>query len=122
MTVIHSPAASDLKSGRRLQGSLNVERAITEQEWMGTVLDAARLFGWSVYHTYDSRKSQPGFPDLILVRGPRMLVIELKTERGKVRPEQVDWLARLAEVREVTVMVARPSQWDAVLAQLRRDE
>lgn len=99
-----------------------VERAITEKAWMGTVLDAARLYGWEAYHTYDSRRSQPGFPDLILVRGPRMLVIELKTERGKVSPAQVDWLARLEDVREVSVMVARPSQWDDVLVELRGDE
>ena len=47
------------------------------------VVDLARTLGWRVYHTYDSRRSQPGFPDLVLVR-ERILFLELKSETGKL--------------------------------------
>lgn len=86
---------------------------------MQVILDAARLLGWMAYHTHDSRKSEPGFPDIIAVRGGRVLAIECKRERGRVRPEQVMWVEALSEVPGVTAMIARPSQWDEVETLLR---
>jgi hypothetical protein len=35
---------------------------MTERTWQDQVVEAATLFGWAVYHTYDSRRSAPGFP------------------------------------------------------------
>ena len=47
------------------------------------------------YHVFDARRSAPGFPDLVIA-GPRgVLFRELKTQRGKVTPEQQRWLDAL---------------------------
>ena len=68
-----------------------LDRAVTEREWQDQVLDYAKLRSWLCYHTYDSRRSAPGFLDLVLVR-ERIVFAELKTERGKVTLMQRAWL------------------------------
>lgn len=56
---------------------------ISEKEFQAQVLDLARLTGWLCYHPHDSRRSAPGFPDLVLVRPPVVEDAELDplTER-----------------------------------------
>ena len=41
---------------------------MNEAELQRNVLSLAAMTGWLAYHTYDSRRSQAGFPDLVLVR------------------------------------------------------
>ena len=53
-----------------------------ERELLAAVIDLARLRRWLCYHTHDSRHSAAGFPDLLLVRGRRLMAAELKTARG----------------------------------------
>ncbi len=36
-----------------------------------------------------------GFPDIVAVRGDRMLFAELKAEKGKLSAEQEEWIATL---------------------------
>jgi hypothetical protein len=91
---------------------------MTEREWQAQVVDAARLMGWRVYHTHDSRRSAPGWPDLALVRD-RLVMAELKTETGRVSPEQQQWLA-LLDAAGVETHLWRPSDLDEVLAVLKR--
>ena len=72
-----------------------------EESWLGWVTDYAVRVArppWRYYHTRDSRRSAAGFPDLVLVRGPRLIFAELKTERGKLTADQVAWLEDLAMV------------------------
>lgn len=110
---------------RRLRQA--ADRALSEREWQAKVVKAAEAFGWNVWYDTDSRRNRAGWPDLTLVRvrvGPgsaegRLLFLELKTERGRVRPEQRMWLALLGACPGVTAMVARPSDWDALLEELR---
>lgn len=71
---------------------------MTERAFLQLVRDTARLFGWLEYHTADSRRSASGYPDLTLVKGNRVLFVELKTATGKVRAEQIVWAERLAAV------------------------
>ena len=90
-----------------------------ERDWQAMVTAAAQHLGYLAYHTHDARRSQPGYPDLCLVRGERLVFLELKTEKGRVRPEQQVWLDALSQVPGVVAMVARPSQWDEILEVLR---
>ena len=83
------------------------------------VLTAAGYLGYRCYHTFDSRRSARGFPDAVCVKDGRLLALEFKTERGKVSPEQEEWIAELADVPGVTAMIARPDDWDRVLALLQ---
>ena len=41
---------------------------MTEKQWQALVQETAQLAGWMAYHTYDSRRSAAGFPDLVLAR------------------------------------------------------
>lgn len=74
-----------------------VALAMSERTLQARVLELARRYGWRSYHTWSSRRSAKGFPDLVLCRPPRLLCVELKTMRGKVAPEQRLWLGDLGE-------------------------
>ena len=65
---------------------------MTEQVLQTQVEQAAKVLGWRGYHTHDSRRSQAGFPDLVLVRGNRLIFAELKTQKGRVAAAQQAWL------------------------------
>lgn len=92
---------------------------LTEKEWQSKVTDLATLHGWRWYHTHDSRRSPSGFPDLVLVRGDRVIFAELKKENGKVSPHQTAWLTALTAT-PAEVYVWRPSDWPDVLKVLAR--
>lgn len=80
---------------------------LSERDWQSEVIEIAGAGGWRHYHTHDSRKSAKGFPDLVLVR-ERVLYVELKSEDGKLRPEQGPWLEALAAAGQ-EVYIWRPS-------------
>ena len=63
-----------------------------EKQFMADVVRFARRAGWRTYHTHDSRKSEAGFPDLVMLRRGEMVVAELKVGKNKETPEQSDWL------------------------------
>ena len=91
-----------------------------EKTWQAEVVDIAVRCGWQRrYHTFDSRRSTPGFPDLTLVRPPRLIFAEIKAaERGRVTADQWGWLLDLAACG-AECFVWRPSDRavvDAVLA------
>jgi hypothetical protein len=92
--------------------------AVTEAQFQSQVLHLARLYGWLPYHTYDSRRSHPGWPDLVLLRPPRLLFIELKAERGRLRPEQRRWLGDLAACGH-EVAVFRPDDLQRIPGYLK---
>jgi hypothetical protein len=102
---------------------------MTEAQWQQQVIDLAKLGGWRSYHTFDSRRSAPGFPDLVLLRPPELVFVEVKAEKGKTTPEQDAWLEDLGVVAQcillsqdslagdeipVQVYVWRPSDFDEV--------
>ena len=63
---------------------MNAQEIITEKDFQTTVIDLARTYGWIVGFTHDSRKSEPGEPDLRMVRPPRVIFAELKTVKGQI--------------------------------------
>jgi hypothetical protein len=92
-----------------------------EKRFQARVLQAAKEHGWLCYHTHDSRRSQPGFPDLVLVRPGALLFAELKSATGKLTQEQVQWLSLLQSVPGVEAVVWRPGDWQTVQLRLDRE-
>jgi hypothetical protein len=107
---------------------------LTESQWASIVNETAAIGGWRRYHTYLSKRSPAGFPDLVLVKGPRLIFAELKTDAktSKLTEQQEAWLEDLREVERYTdampswsggrcgveVHVWRPSDWPAVVETL----
>ena len=89
-----------------------------EEQWLQRTREVASDLGWLTYHTRDSRKSDPGFPDLVLVRGERIVMAELKLDGKKPTAVQQAWLDALARAASIEVYVWRPSDEDEVLAVL----
>ncbi|HYW27703.1 MAG TPA: VRR-NUC domain-containing protein [Terriglobales bacterium] len=91
---------------------------LSERRFQSQVLRYAALRGWHAYHTLRSDGSAAGFPDLVLVRRPRVVFAELKSDRGRCTPEQRAWLAELAEC-SVEVRLWRPGDWEEIERCLR---
>lgn len=96
-------------------------RRMSEKELSQTVFDAARNMGWLVarYPTWRPTHTTPGFPDLTLVRGARLIFAELKRERPRpartareiaAALRQKEWQDAL-RLAAVEVYVWKPSDW-----------
>lgn len=103
---------------------------ISEAAFQRSVIELARTLGWRVGHIHDSRrqiapgrfvgdKDAAGIPDLMMVRGSRLLLIELKTDKGRLTDEQVAWMHALDQVETVEAAVWRPKSWPGVEQVLR---
>lgn len=66
--------------------------------------------GWTHYHAFDSRRSDPGFPDIVAVRGRRLIWRELKAMGGRLSTDQKRWKLAL-ETAGQDYGVWRPDQW-----------
>ena len=95
---------------------------MTEAELQQLITDAAELNGWLVFHDNDSRRNVAGFPDLVLVKSPRVLFLELKSEIGRVRPEQHAWMDALSRCDTIASAIVRPEHADLVIEYLRNPE
>ena len=84
----------------------------TEKQWQRTVTDLLDTFGWKWFHPFDVRRSREGWPDLFACKDGKALALELKTQTGKVRPEQFLWIAELDAIPGITARILRPSDWD----------
>lgn len=101
--------------GAQAQGQSNW----SEAQLQALVVDAAKALGLGIYHTYDSRKSQPGFPDLVIVGKNGVLFRELKASKGKVSASQTFWLDILEAAGEDSG-VWRPEHWpETILSEMR---
>lgn len=111
-----------------LSGNASAPRE-TEAGFQAAVIRLAKVRGWTVAHFRTSRTVSKrgrvryqtavaadgtGFPDLVLVRGHRLLFAELKTDTGRLRAEQRAWLDQLEET-EAEVYVWRPRDFDEIV-------
>lgn len=92
-----------------------LDAAMTEADFQRQVIELAELHGWHVWHDNDPRRNARGLPDLLLLRGATLLWVELKSERGRVRPEQQAFIERLKQVKYVSADVLRPSDWPEIV-------
>lgn len=100
-------------------------RPISEAQFQAQVVEMAEWLGWRTYHPFDSRRSNPGFPDLTLVRDGRLVMAELKDDTSKPTPEQLAWYADLLLVQDAapdvfTSRIWRPRHMDDIDAVLSR--
>jgi hypothetical protein len=79
---------------------------LTERDFMAQVTQLAELFGWQWAHFRPAMTTKgwrtpvsgplgKGWPDLVLVRPPRLIFAELKRDGGKLAQEQADVLSLL---------------------------
>ena len=108
---------------------MNAQELITEKDFQATVIDLARTYGWIVGFTYDARKSEPGEPDLRMVRPPRVIFAELKTVKGKLTkgrynksgrwlPGQDQWQDALISCPGVEYYLWRPDDLDGEIERI----
>jgi hypothetical protein len=93
---------------------LVVLEQIPEERFQADVIERAAQLGWWWYHPRDSRRSTPGWVDLTLVRPPRVVLAELKSQRGSVRKAQAHVRALLEACPGVEVYLWRPADWPAI--------
>jgi hypothetical protein len=95
---------------------------ISEKVFQGQVRKAAIVNGFLFYHTWNSMRSAAGFPDCVLVhpKKGRLIFAELKSETGKVTPEQQSWIDALMDVPGVEGYILRPSDFDWFWESLRK--
>lgn len=91
-----------------------LDSAVSERQFQDAIVELATRLGWMWYHVPDSRRCPAGFPDLVLCRPPVLLFVECKTDRGRIRPEQHEWLAALHGCDGVQVRVWRPRDWPEI--------
>lgn len=100
---------------------------ISEAALLSHVLELAHMLGWRAAHFRAAMTKHgwrtpvaadgKGFPDLLLVRGKRLIVAELKSRTGRLTAEQQDWLDALADVADVYVW--RPDDLEQIAEVLR---
>lgn len=100
----------------------------TETGFQGAVIDLAHLMGWTVAHFRPAMTAHgwrtpvqadgKGWPDLFLVRPPRLVVAELKRDaptaharEKQLSDDQRVWLRLFEGCAAVEVHVWRPADW-----------
>lgn len=91
---------------------------VGEKAFQAAVVQLARLCRWRVYYDTEPLGSPPGWPDLVLCRDGVLIFRELKTDTGRLSPEQRRWISDLAECG-MDVAVWRPADWPRIEATLK---
>jgi len=98
--------------------------ATTEDELLQVITEAATYRGWRWHHVRRSDKAlqmgHSGFPDLVLSRDGRTLMLELKRVGQFARPDQEAWIEAvngptLLPNAKVQAYQIDPTQIDVVL-------
>jgi hypothetical protein len=96
-------------SGGAETPDLMTRPAMLERDLQAQIIQVATMLGYLVFHDYNSQRSTPGFPDLVLVheRTGALILAELKRDGQHPTPAQTRWLTALA--RRHTAVVWRPA-------------
>ena len=101
-----------------------LEKAMSEDDLLTAIVEAALFMGWLVHHDRRSDKAlqqgSAGFPDLVLARNGKLRFVELKSSRGQLTTEQFAWQRALPPDHwAIEYRLVRPSDLDDVIASLR---
>jgi len=108
------------------------EYKVSEKEFATQVEDLLKVFGWHWTHFRPGWskkgyrtpiKGHKGFPDYVAVRNGTCLFIEIKSEEGKLTPEQEDWQNLLQRVARCSLGIQywlwKPSDAERMVEILR---
>jgi hypothetical protein len=109
----------------------DVRPTLSEAEFLRQVIDLAHLYRWRVAHFRSglTRKGHwatavqgdgVGFPDLLLIRGRRVVAAELKVGKNKPTAEQLAWLEAFQDAG-IQNYLWYPSDWAEIERVLGRD-
>lgn len=87
--------------------------AMSEREFQKHVVDGLKQRGFIVWVVPNMRMTVAGLPDVIAVHPDRapLLMWELKTQKGRIRPAQKAALACLMKIPGIDARIVRPSDW-----------
>ena len=101
-------------------------RASPENDLQRNIIELAEMLGYRCYHNARAKgnlraRTSPGFPDLVMVKAPRLIFTELKAPGKDLTPEQRVWKAELDWCDKPEVYGPwRPDDWDDITATLQR--
>ncbi len=138
-TIMGKDEGLDTRTSKTKRRGSQDSLRIKESDWQRTVIEYAHLRGWRVAHfrpgktsrTYTNKRGEikyvwvtpvqadgKGFFDLVLVRPPRIMFIELKSDKGKLTKEQENWCRLIANTQSenncISWGVWRPADWEIV--------
>lgn len=91
--LLGNAASVKITHARPLGPVVPPDDAKDEKQFQADVWKEFKRCGWAKkYHTHNSRKSDAGFPDLVIGRRGQIIVAELKVGDNKPSEDQVEWL------------------------------
>ena len=95
----------------------------SEREWQQALVDLFERFRWAVQHVYPLRTQHgwrtgttaSGWPDLVMLRGHRLVALEVKGVRTALRPEQRAWLMRFEDVGARALVLRPTDDWELIV-------
>lgn len=110
-----------------------LDASMSEADFQDAVIELAQSHAWMVAHFRPARTADgwrtpiqadgKGFPDLILAKpGRPLLIAELKRQGEQPNGRQQHWLNTLAQCQGVACWIWRPSDWPTIEALLSDDE
>jgi hypothetical protein len=97
---------------------------VDERAFQNKVEDLAREAGWKVQHSYRGKAGKGGawrtnaavgFPDLLLLKAGRLVVLELKMPGNEPTDEQNEWLALFQTVAGCEAYAVWPAHWEHIV-------
>lgn len=107
---------------------------MTEKDLERAIAEMARFLGFMVFHARPAQSNKgwrtpvaydgKGFPDLLLVGNERVIFLEIKTDVGRVSPDQSRWSEQIIQSGGEYFLL-RPNDWtsgrvDSILGATQR--
>ena len=90
----------------------SIANAMLEKDLQQYTFNMAACLGYKHYHTHNSFRSDPGFPDSVLLnpQNKRLIFCEFKRQKKDPTPTQQWWIDSLQACGQ-EVYVIRPMDW-----------